>query len=134
MLIKKEGKKAILKRMIDLDLKHKTINEAMGYQTKRGFKDLLGNIHKGTGHLSEEKLQKLETILDMSLEEYYDRLNKFVVKIYEKNEKENILINSITTDSLKEIKRVKKFAMENYPDKKIIVKEKTRKGWVEIDI
>ena len=71
MLIKKEGKKAILKRMIDLDLKHQTINKAMGYRTKRGFADLLSNIHKGKGHLSEEKLQKLEEQLKMSLADYY---------------------------------------------------------------
>lgn len=51
-----------------------------------------------------------------------------------KNEKEKILINSITSESLKEIKRIKKFAEEHYPDKKIVIKEKTRKGWVEIDI
>ena len=59
------------------------------------------------------------------------------LKIYDgkvKKDGTKILINSITAESLKEIKRVKKFAMENYPDKKIIVKEKTRKGWVEIDI
>lgn len=61
-------------------------------------------------------------------------MDKFILKIYEKNEKEKILINSITSESLKEIKRVKKFAVEHYPDKEIIVKEKTRKGWVEIDI
>ncbi len=61
-------------------------------------------------------------------------MDKFILKIYEKNEKEKILINSITSESLKEIKRIKKFAEEHYPDKKIVIKEKTRKGWVEIDI
>lgn len=61
-------------------------------------------------------------------------MDKFILKIYEKNEKEKILINSITSESLKEIKRIKKFAEEYYPDKKIVIKEKTRKGWVEIDI
>lgn len=134
MLIGKEGKKVILKRMIDLDLKHQTINEAMGYQTKRGFKDLLANIHRGKGHLSEEKLEKLEGVLEMSLEEYYDKSSKFILKVYEKNETEKILINSVTSESLKEIKRLKKFAEENYPDKKIVMKEKTRKGWVEIEV
>lgn len=59
--------------------------------------------------------------------------NKFVLKIYE-NRKEKILINSITCGCLREIKRIKKFAKEHYPDKEIVVKEKTRKGWVEIDI
>ncbi len=62
---------------------------------------------------------------------------QWILKIYDgkvKKDGTKILINSITAESLKEIKRVKKFAMENYPDKKIIVKEKTRKGWVEIDI
>lgn len=62
------------------------------------------------------------------------RFEKFILKIYEKNKPEKILINSITAGSLKEIKRIKKFAEENYSDKKIVVKEKTRKGWVEIDI
>lgn len=61
-------------------------------------------------------------------------MDKFILKIYEKNEKEKILINSITSESLKEIRRIKKFAEENYPDKKIVVKEKTRKGWVEIEV
>ena len=62
---------------------------------------------------------------------------QWVLKIYDKKVKKDgmkRLINSITVESLKEIKRVKKFAEENYPDKKIVVKEKTRKGWVEIDI
>ena len=62
------------------------------------------------------------------------RFEKFILKIYEKNRTEKILINSITAGSLTEIKRIKKFAEENYSDKKIVVKEKTRKGWVEIDI
>lgn len=62
---------------------------------------------------------------------------QWILKIYDKKVKKDEmkrLINSITVESLKEIKRVKKFAEENYPDKKIVVKEKTRKGWVEIDI
>lgn len=71
MLIKKSGKKEILKRMIDLDLKHKDMNEAMGYKTERGFNDFLYNIQRGKGHLSEEKLQKLEKQLEMSLVDYY---------------------------------------------------------------
>lgn len=62
------------------------------------------------------------------------RTEKFILKIYEKDETEKILINSITSESLKEIRRLKKFAEENYPDKKIVVKEKTRKGWVEIEV
>ena len=61
-------------------------------------------------------------------------MDKFILKIYEKYETEKILINSITGESLKEIRRLKKFAEENYPDKKIVVKEKTRKGWVEIEV
>lgn len=62
------------------------------------------------------------------------RTEKFILKIYEKDETERILINSITSESLREIRRLKKFAEENYPDKKIVVKEKTRKGWVEIEV
>ncbi len=62
------------------------------------------------------------------------RTEKFILKIYEKDETEKILINSITSESLREIRRLKKFAEENYPDKKIVVKEKTRKGWVEIEV
>lgn len=62
------------------------------------------------------------------------RTEKFILKIYEKDETEKILINSITSESLREIRRLKKFAEENYPDKKIVVKEKTRKGWIEIEV
>lgn len=62
---------------------------------------------------------------------------QWILKIYDRKVKKDgmkILINSITAESLKEIKRVKKFAVEHYPDKEIVVKEKTRKGWIEIDI
>ena len=62
---------------------------------------------------------------------------QWVLKIYDGKVKKDgmkILINSITAESLKEIKRIKKFAKEHYPDKEIVIKEKTRKGWVEIDI
>ena len=62
---------------------------------------------------------------------------QWVLKIYDRKVKKDgmkILINSITVKSLKEIKKVKKFAVEHCPDKEIVVKEKTRKGWVEIDI
>ena len=62
---------------------------------------------------------------------------QWILKIYDGKVKKDgmkILINSITAESLKEIKRIKKFAKEHYPDKEIVIKEKTRKGWVEIDI
>lgn len=71
MLIKKNGRKEILKRMLDLDLKYKDLNEVMGYRTGRGFNDFLYNIQRGKGYISQNKLERLEEQLEMSLMDYY---------------------------------------------------------------
>ena len=56
---------------------------------------------------------------------------KFILKIYEDSSRTR-LITTISSESLKEIKRLKKLAKEDYPEKEIVLKEKTRAGYIEI--
>lgn len=56
---------------------------------------------------------------------------KFLLKIYEDSDRKR-LITTISSESFKEIKRLKRIANEDYPEKEIVLKEKTKNGYIEI--
>lgn len=62
---------------------------------------------------------------------------KFVVKAYgepiiKDGEEYRNCIDSISSNSLKRIKQYTKDFKDKYPDKKVVTKERTGKGWIEI--
>lgn len=62
----------------------------------------------------------------------------YVIAVYDNpqfdKEGRKILLEKVTCQFVKELKRKKQYLEERYPDKIIIVKKRYREGWKEISI
>lgn len=131
----------IQKRMIELDLVPNKISKIIGYKTDKGLTDTLSLAKKNKGVISEDKVKKLEEILEIEIGglPMSDLDYKFLIEIFEgeieyEGKKYKNLVNKIGCFKLSEAKKIKQAMIEEHPDKEIIVKEKFRDGWREVNI
>lgn len=70
MLIEKKAWLEIKKRQLELGINNEQMSIILGLSSKRSFTDMLFNIKRGKGYISEEKVFILETILKVKIKKF----------------------------------------------------------------